>query len=116
MDIVGDISLQQMQRIISKFPSQQNDLRPNEPNFTGFCRFINFQQTISNGVRDLLSIMLIAAFKSYDLGAPCSRTVGLVLNTHVLIIKDAYVGVLHLNSDLRLPSHLSQGTLTLMGW
>ena len=80
-------------RILEKFPRQKNELRPTVSSCEGLCRLINLREPISNGVKELVFTMIMAALGTQNEGAPRSRAIGVIPNTQELIITDAYVGV-----------------------
>ena len=90
---MGSIYQQILGKILTAFPRNHNEQRQGQTQCTGFCRHIDLHPPVSEGVKKLIFNMIVAAFGSQGLRAPCSRVVGVVSKTPELIITDAYVGV-----------------------
>ena len=93
VQLINGMDQKLLARILEKFPKQKNELRPTASSCDGLCRLIDLREPISNGVKELVFTMIMAALGSQNEGAPRSRAVGVIPNTQELIITDAYVGV-----------------------
>ena len=48
-------------KILEKFPRQKNELRSTASSCEGLCRLIDLREPISNGVKELVFTMIMAA-------------------------------------------------------